>query len=346
MRTHLDVGGTPKRRIRHRCWIGSLTPPPYLHRLRVNSSNADLLESIMGSVPHSWYAKDMRRFLLGDSSSDLGHSSDYRDNDPTPVLDILTWLHPVTPFLNVPTPSARDKGFQLQRRKCLPRAGVYIHLNFKFNYEDSDERVNSDLVVVKTRRYHFDDEPFTHPLHSVRFDPNHPYELPVKSLLGLRLREPSKKKDSTSPGSGSSRRTSPTPQYSPLGSMTRLGSKDGFPYSRPTEEGDEVEKNENDIGIDEEGDKNEEAEEEEEYPVEDVPEEEMLAIPRPMDMEADEDYLQYLEELQRRPEYSLAHSNQAFAQHPSDDMRSKSSDGHSQHSFNLSDFWPPLVGAS
>ncbi|MED6169034.1 hypothetical protein PIB30_017399 [Stylosanthes scabra] len=55
------------------------TPPLYLHRLRVHSSNADLLESIMGSVPHSWYAKDMQRFLLGGSSSDLGHSSDYRD---------------------------------------------------------------------------------------------------------------------------------------------------------------------------------------------------------------------------------------------------------------------------
>ncbi|MED6125117.1 hypothetical protein PIB30_065601 [Stylosanthes scabra] len=49
------------------------------HRLRVHSSNADLLESIVGSVPHNWYAKDTRRFLLGDSSSDLGHSGDYRD---------------------------------------------------------------------------------------------------------------------------------------------------------------------------------------------------------------------------------------------------------------------------
>ncbi|MED6167882.1 hypothetical protein PIB30_006853 [Stylosanthes scabra] len=39
-------------------WVGSQTPPPYLHRLRVYSSNTDLLESIVGSVPHSWYAKD------------------------------------------------------------------------------------------------------------------------------------------------------------------------------------------------------------------------------------------------------------------------------------------------
>ncbi|MED6201186.1 hypothetical protein PIB30_092418 [Stylosanthes scabra] len=42
-------------------WVGSQTPPPYLHHLRVHSSNTDLLESIVGSVPHSWYAKDTQR---------------------------------------------------------------------------------------------------------------------------------------------------------------------------------------------------------------------------------------------------------------------------------------------
>ncbi|MED6146501.1 hypothetical protein PIB30_035010 [Stylosanthes scabra] len=30
----------------------------------------------------------------------------------------------------------------------------------------SDEKADSDLAIVKTWRYHFDDEPFTHPLHS------------------------------------------------------------------------------------------------------------------------------------------------------------------------------------
>ncbi|MED6217978.1 hypothetical protein PIB30_022734 [Stylosanthes scabra] len=106
----LAKGEVPATRIHHgdhrvrsatNQWVGSQTPLPYLHRLRVHSSNADLLESIVGSVPHSWYAKNMQRFLLGDSSSDLGHSRDYRD--------------------------AQDKGFQLQRRKFLPRADVSIH---------------------------------------------------------------------------------------------------------------------------------------------------------------------------------------------------------------------------
>ncbi|MED6178500.1 hypothetical protein PIB30_108179, partial [Stylosanthes scabra] len=65
-----------------------------------------------------------------------------------------------------------------------------------------DERANSDLAVVKTRRYHFNDRPFIHPLYSIRFDPDHPYELPVKSLLTLRHRDPSKKKDSYPQESG------------------------------------------------------------------------------------------------------------------------------------------------
>ncbi|MED6148608.1 hypothetical protein PIB30_054684 [Stylosanthes scabra] len=69
---------------------------------------------------------------------------------------------------------------------------------------------------MKTRRYHCDDEPFIHPLHSVRCDADRPYELPVESLLALRCRDFSKKKNSTSPGSGSSRRASPTPQWFPL----------------------------------------------------------------------------------------------------------------------------------
>ncbi|MED6130862.1 hypothetical protein PIB30_004726 [Stylosanthes scabra] len=56
-------------------------------------------------------------------------------------------------------------------------------------YEDSDERADSNLAVVKTRRYHFDNEAFIHPLHSVRFDPKRPCELPVESLLALKRKE-------------------------------------------------------------------------------------------------------------------------------------------------------------
>ncbi|MED6224450.1 hypothetical protein PIB30_084153 [Stylosanthes scabra] len=101
---------------------------------------------------------------------------------------------------------------------------IYYEIEKCERYEDSDESENPDLAVVKTRRYHFDDEPFIHPLHSIRFDPDRPYELPVESLLALRCRDPSKKKDSAPQESDPSRRASPTPQYSPLGHVIRLGS--------------------------------------------------------------------------------------------------------------------------
>ncbi|MED6112091.1 hypothetical protein PIB30_058574 [Stylosanthes scabra] len=91
-------------------------------------------------------------------------------------------------------------------------------------YEDSDENPNSDLAVVKKRRYHFNDKTFIHPLHSIRFDPDRPYELPVESLLALRRRGPSKNKDSSPQESGPFRRASPTLQHSPLSPVIRHGS--------------------------------------------------------------------------------------------------------------------------
>ncbi|MED6111253.1 hypothetical protein PIB30_050861 [Stylosanthes scabra] len=159
---------------------------------------------------------------------------------------------------------------------------IYYEIMKREKYEDSDERTDSDLAIVKTRRYHFDDEPFIRPLHSIR--------------------------------SGPSRRASPTPQYSPLGPITRLGSPSsssrrvsptqgqqdlgrGRPVKSweliPPSEGwmckgddvevkgvnkEEVEKNEDANGIEEGGRKEEGVEEEEEDP-KDPSEEEMLAFP-------------------------------------------------------------------
>ncbi|MED6136997.1 hypothetical protein PIB30_060926 [Stylosanthes scabra] len=102
-------------------------------------------------------------------------------------------------------------------------------------------------------------------------------------------------------------------------------------------------------GVEEEDKKEEEEgeeEEEEEDPEEDPAEEEMPVASRAMDVDADEDYLQYLEKLCRHPEYSPFHRSQAFAQNPSDDARSPSSDARSQPSFELSGIWPPPVGPS
>ncbi|MED6218157.1 hypothetical protein PIB30_024339 [Stylosanthes scabra] len=62
----------------------------------------------------------------------------------------------------------------------------YYVIEKRGKYKDPDEKADSDLAVVKARRYHFDNEPFSHPLHHVRLDPNRPYELPIESLLAFR----------------------------------------------------------------------------------------------------------------------------------------------------------------
>ncbi|MED6209093.1 hypothetical protein PIB30_051356 [Stylosanthes scabra] len=172
-------------------------------------------------------------------------------------------------------------------------------------YEDSDEIADSDLGIIKTQRYHFDDEPFIHLLHNIRFDLDRPYGLPVESLLALKRRNSAEKKDPFPQGFGLSRRASSTPQYSPLGPDNKV--MRGQDHSK--------------VGN-------------------------SFRHPRPMDMDADEDYLQYLEELQRHPEYSPVHSSHAFAQHPFDNSESPSSDAHSQPSYNLSSVWPPPIDLS
>ncbi|MED6165258.1 hypothetical protein PIB30_097855 [Stylosanthes scabra] len=101
---------------------------------------------------------------------------------------------------------------------------IYCDIEKHEKYEDTDERADSDLAIVKTQRYHFDDEPFIRPLHSIRFDPDRPYELSIESLLGLTCGYPSKKKDLTPQASGPSRRASPTLQYSPLSPVVRCES--------------------------------------------------------------------------------------------------------------------------
>ncbi|MED6176693.1 hypothetical protein PIB30_090680 [Stylosanthes scabra] len=49
--------------------------------------------------------------------------------------------------------------------------------------EDYDLKADAELGTFKIRRYHFDNESFIHPLHSVRFDPNRPYEVPIETLM-------------------------------------------------------------------------------------------------------------------------------------------------------------------
>ncbi|MED6151557.1 hypothetical protein PIB30_083650 [Stylosanthes scabra] len=147
--------------------------------------------------------------------------------------------------------------------------------------------------------------------------------------------------------SGPSRRGSSTPQYSPLSLVNRLESPPSLSMMIPLTQGLERERALKSWELipssegwmcngDEVEDKNDE----------DPSEEEMPVVPHAMDMDADKDYLQYLEELRRHPEYSPVRNSQAFAQNPTDDAQSPPSDARSQPSFDLSGVWLPPIAPS
>ncbi|MED6177435.1 hypothetical protein PIB30_098095 [Stylosanthes scabra] len=80
-------------------------------------------------------------------------------------------------------------------------------------FEDHDKRADAELGTFKIRRYHFDNESFVHPLHSVRFDPDRPYEIPIEVLMADKIASASKSEESSAERRRSSRR--PSPCYSP-----------------------------------------------------------------------------------------------------------------------------------
>ncbi|MED6199559.1 hypothetical protein PIB30_077054 [Stylosanthes scabra] len=56
---------------------------------------------------------------------------------------------------------------------------IYYEYGKREKFEDYDLRADAELGTFKIRRYHFDDESFVHPLHSVRFDPDRPWSGPM-----------------------------------------------------------------------------------------------------------------------------------------------------------------------
>ncbi|MED6149795.1 hypothetical protein PIB30_066003 [Stylosanthes scabra] len=60
---------------------------------------------------------------------------------------------------------------------------------------------------------HFDNESFVHPPHSVRFDPDRPYEIPIEALMADKIASASKSEESSTERRHSFRR--PSPHYSP-----------------------------------------------------------------------------------------------------------------------------------
>ncbi|MED6157589.1 hypothetical protein PIB30_024759 [Stylosanthes scabra] len=217
------------------------------------------------------------------------------------------------------------------------------------------------------RRSHFDDDSFVQPLHSVRFDPDRPYQILIEALMDDKILSSSNGEKSSTGRSRSSRR--PTPHYSlrgmPVAQRERSTSsvKGTRSFCRDTasssmrkprswelnspSEGwicdadDEKEIRGMETSVKKDESSEEDPEEEEEEPEEeDNPEDEIPATPSlPMDIDAEEDFQRYIEELGRAPEPSPLHSSQASV--PDElveavDRQSVSSDG---SSYNLSGVW-------
>ncbi|MED6107653.1 hypothetical protein PIB30_016096 [Stylosanthes scabra] len=74
---------------------------------------------------------------------------------------------------------------------------IYYEYEKREKFEDYDMKADDELGTFKIRRFHFDNESFVHPLHSVRFDPDRPYEIPIEALMEIGGMDPSEKEESS-----------------------------------------------------------------------------------------------------------------------------------------------------
>ncbi|MED6186710.1 hypothetical protein PIB30_069349 [Stylosanthes scabra] len=86
---------------------------------------------------------------------------------------------------------------------------IYYEYENREKFKDYVMKADAELGTFKIRRYHFDDESFVHPLHSVRFDPDRPYEIPIEALMDDKILSASKGEESSVGRPRSSRRSSP-----------------------------------------------------------------------------------------------------------------------------------------
>ncbi|MED6222253.1 hypothetical protein PIB30_062521 [Stylosanthes scabra] len=208
---------------------------------------------------------------------------------------------------------------------------IYCEYEKCEKFEDYDMKADAELGTFKIRHHHFDDESFVPPLHSVRFYPDRPYEIPIKAPMADKSLSSSKDEKSSTERSHSSRH--PTSQYSLKGVPTtqRVRSSSStkgtssfrhkmassllrMPRSYeliPPSEGlmcegdDEKEIRGMDPFVRKEESSEEDLEEEEDSEEEEDPEEEIPASSSlPMDIDATEDYLRFIKDLERRPEPS------------------------------------------
>ncbi|MED6148648.1 hypothetical protein PIB30_054970 [Stylosanthes scabra] len=70
-------------------------------------------------------------------------------------------------------------------RLLSPFCGViYYEYESHKEYDDVDVEITAELGTIKIRRYHSNNNKFTHSVHSGIFDPDHPYEFPIAMLGG------------------------------------------------------------------------------------------------------------------------------------------------------------------
>ncbi|MED6188714.1 hypothetical protein PIB30_088563 [Stylosanthes scabra] len=229
---------------------------------------------------------------------------------------------------------------------------IYYEYEKREKFEDHDMRADAELGTFKIRLYHFDNESFVHPLHSVRFDPDGPYEIPIEALMADKIASASKSEESSAKRRRSFRRPSPpySPRTMPVAQRERSTSfvKGTRSFRRGTASGSMCDADdEKEIGgmnpSEREESSDEDPEMEEEYSEEaGNPEDRVPATPSlPMDIDAEEDFQRYVEELGRALEPSPLRSSQASVpDKPVDavDRQSASRDG---PSYDVSGVWPP-----
>ncbi|MED6122089.1 hypothetical protein PIB30_036522 [Stylosanthes scabra] len=213
---------------------------------------------------------------------------------------------------------------------------IYYEYEKREKFDDYDMKADAELGTFKIRRYHFDNESFVHPLHTIWFDPDRPYEIPIEALMVDKILSASKDEKSSTERSRSSR--CPSPHYSPrtMQVAQREHSTSSVNGTRSFCRG-----NWRDNPSEKEDSSEEDPEMEEEYPEgTGNPEDKVPATPSlPMDIDAEEDFQRYIEELGRASKPSPLRSSQASVPDgpvEAADRQSASRDG---SSYDLSGVW-------
>ncbi|MED6144565.1 hypothetical protein PIB30_016837 [Stylosanthes scabra] len=196
---------------------------------------------------------------------------------------------------------------------------IFYEYEKREKFEDHDMRVDAELGTFKIRRYHFDNEFFVHPLHSVRFDPDRPYEIPIEGTRSFRR----------GTASGSVRKPRSWELMPPSeGWMCDADDEKEIGGMDPSDKGESS---------------GEDPEMEEDYPEEaGNPEDRVPATPSlPMDIDAEEDFQRYVEELGRAPEPSPLRSSQASVLDEPVEAADRQSASHDGSSYDVSGVWPP-----